>query len=497
MERLQVLKGITFGERIAEDETAALGKYFVETDQWDRIFKGDIDVIRGDKGSGKSAIYSLLVAKSDDLFDKRILLTTAERPRGATVFNDLVANPPTSEQEFVSLWKLYIVTLVAQKLKEFDLGGGEYDKLIKILEDQKLLEADFDLSRVFKAVRQYVSRWTMPKAIEGSIAIDPNTLIPTVAGKITPGEPDADDRAKGFMSVDKLAELANVALSNANYQIWVLLDRLDVAFVESHDLERNALRALFRVYRDFGGFDRIKLKIFLRSDIWDRIGDGGFREASHITRVAVLDWKPASLLNLIVKRFLNNDVLVGEFGIDAGSVLKDFQAQNVLFYRFFPKQVEQGTKKRTTLDWMISRCADATERTAPRELIHLLNSVREEEIVRLERGEAPPTGDQLFDHTVFKPALGTVSEARLIQTIYAEFPDLKPFLTELEGQKTEQTFDSLGSIWKTDAAETKRRLGLLVEIGFFQERGSGDSLTYWVPFLYRDALFMSQGLADD
>ena len=36
-----------------------------------------------------------------------------------------------------------------------------------------------------------------------------------------------------------------------------------------------------------------------------------------------------------------------------------------------------------------------------------------------------------------------------------------------------------------------------LEIGFFQERGAGDHWTYWVPFLYRDALSMSQGAADE
>jgi hypothetical protein len=237
MERLSLLKRITFGERVAEDETAALGKYFVETDQWDRIFNGAIDIVRGDKGSGKSAIYSLLVVKSDDLFDKRILLTTAERPRGATVFSDLVADPPTSEHEFIGLWKLYIVTIIAQKLKEFDLGGAEYKKLIGILEDQKLLEPDSDMSRIFKAVREYMSHWSKPRVIEGSVAIDPTTMVPTVLGKITLGEPTANDRVRGFISVDKLADLANTTLADADYQIWVLLDRLDVAFVESHDLE--------------------------------------------------------------------------------------------------------------------------------------------------------------------------------------------------------------------------------------------------------------------
>ncbi len=173
MDRLALLKSLSFGERVAEDEVGELAKYFVETDQWNRIFRGEIDVIRGDKGAGKSAIYSLLAAKADELFDKDILLVTAERPRGATVFKDLVADPPTTEAEFVNLWKLYIVTLVAQKIKEFDIGAFNADakKLISILEDQKLLEADFDLGRLFKQVRNYVRSWVHPRSIEGSLSI--------------------------------------------------------------------------------------------------------------------------------------------------------------------------------------------------------------------------------------------------------------------------------------------------------------------------------------
>jgi hypothetical protein len=151
MTRLELLKGLSFGARVAEDETI-LAKYFVETDQWDRIFRGDIDIVRGDKGSGKSAIYSLLAPKAQNLLDKGILLVTAERPRGATVFRDLVAEPATSEIELIGLWKLYIVTLVAQKIKEC---GIDAKKLILALEDQGLLEPEFDLGRLFNRVRGY------------------------------------------------------------------------------------------------------------------------------------------------------------------------------------------------------------------------------------------------------------------------------------------------------------------------------------------------------
>jgi hypothetical protein len=497
LDHLKILKDLSFGARVAEDENE-LARYFVETDQWSRIFKGEVDVVRGEKGAGKSAIYSLLVARENDLFDKSILLLTAERPRGATVFKDLVAEPPTSEQEFVGLWKLYIVTLIGQKLKELALNDGGGAELVNLLEGQELLEQDEELSGIFKRVRRYASRWANAKSVEGAISLEPNTMIPAGAFKITAGEPDLEEKKAGAFSVDSLAGRANKALKVAGYTVWVLLDRLDVAFIESHDLEKNALRALFRVYRDFAALDQIKLKIFLRSDIWRRIVEGGFREASHITRVAELEWNQGSLLNLVIRRLLNNDLLVSELKTDKAKVLANLEEQGILFYRLFPRQVEQGSKRRTTLEWIISRCADGTNQTAPREVIHLLSAAREKEISRIELGASPSgSSEVLFDSSVFKPALAVVSEARLVQTLYAEYPDLQPSIEALDGEKTEQTIESLAGIWKIKEDEAIPTIERLVEVGFFQARGQREKPTYWVPFLYRDALAMSQGLADD
>src|SRR5260370_17200362 len=100
--------------------------------------------------------------------------------------------------------------------------------------------------------------------------------------------------------------LAHSALEEAAFCIWLVLDRLDVAFAESSELERNALRSLFRVYLDLRKFGSMSLKIFLRSDLWLSILKGGFREASHITRQLTICWEPASLLNLVIRRALFN-----------------------------------------------------------------------------------------------------------------------------------------------------------------------------------------------
>ena len=59
MELKQILQNVTFGKRIAEEESNELSSYFVETEQWRLVFAGSVDIIYGPKGSGKSAIYSL------------------------------------------------------------------------------------------------------------------------------------------------------------------------------------------------------------------------------------------------------------------------------------------------------------------------------------------------------------------------------------------------------------------------------------------------------
>ena len=40
MDKLQLLRDASFGARVAEEETAELASYFVETDQWMRIVRG-------------------------------------------------------------------------------------------------------------------------------------------------------------------------------------------------------------------------------------------------------------------------------------------------------------------------------------------------------------------------------------------------------------------------------------------------------------------------
>ncbi|HEX8065282.1 MAG TPA: hypothetical protein VF520_02015 [Thermoleophilaceae bacterium] len=494
-DKKKVLQAASFGERIAEQEISNLSDYFVETDQWRRLLAGEVDIVYGPKGSGKSALYSLLSTRADELFDRGILIVPAENPSGATAFADVVTEPPTSEGEFVGLWKLYFLSLLAQILQEYGVETPQAKSVYKALQEAGLLQEKGPLKALLRAAREYARAVTKAEAVEGGIVIEPNTGMPIgVTGKITFREPSAELQAAGLVSIDSLLEAADRALGDLRFTVWLVLDRLDVAFEQHEALEQNALRALFKAYLDMQSLTQIGVKIFLRTDIWRRITTSGFREASHITRNLTIAWDRQSLCNVVMRRALKNREICEYYGVDPDAVVTSVQAQEDLLRRMFPDQVDAG-RNPATFDWMLSRTQDGTTQTAPRELIHLLSSVRDSQLRRYEIGHSEPPNEQLFDRPAFKDALKQVSETRLTQTLFAEYPSLKQYIEQLDGEKTQQTPETLGRIWGKTTEEARELAEQLVEVGFFEKRGSKQNPSYWVPFLYRDALNLVQGEA--
>ena len=489
-----VLAETTFGHRIAEDETDDLMSYFVETDQWNKVFSGEADIVYGPKGSGKSALFSLMRCKRQELQERNIVLAAGERVRGTPVFEDLVSDPPASEEQFRSLWKLYFLSLIGTSFRLVNMHGDKARKLVSVLEEADLLVPEWSLKRSLRAALDYVRRID---SVSGEIKVAEGSGLPSVEGKVTIREPGGEQRKRGYISADELLELADESLEDEKLKIWIILDRLDVAFAESAKLEGNALRALFRVYRDMAALGNLSLKIFLRNDIWIRITSVGFREASHITKSITITWEPQALLNLVIRPALHNNALREFYGVDAEAILGSAEAQKELFYRIFPAQVDPGERKSTTFDWMLTRTMDGTGKPAPRELIHLLSAARDQQLKALEVGGTEPPGENLFDRSALKAALPEVSRVRYQQTLCSEHPTLKPILDKLEGEKAQQSAASLARIWRVSEKEALSRAELLCDVGFFQKRGSKDQPLFWVPFMYRDALKLVQGQAED
>jgi hypothetical protein len=482
------LENITFGNQVAENEADNLAAYFVETQAWTKLFNGDVDVIFGSKGAGKSALYTLLLKNKKELKSKQINLLSAEKPTGQTVFSDITEQPPTQEKEFITLWKIYFCQLIVSWLDTEGLCENQAAIVKERLVEAGLIEEKNTLKRLVNNAKSFAHNlFTRLEALEGGATLE------GVTGKITFYTPNQDERLKGYYSVDELLNLLNTFLEGKGETVWILCDRLDVAFEQSLDLEKNALRALFKSYLDIKEYKNISVKIFLRDDIWNRIIKEGFREATHINNEITIKWNRQNLMNLVVRRALQNQQIIDKYNITSEDVLSDYQKQIDFYYKMFPKQVDVGEKQSETFDWVLNRIKDGHNNIAPRELIHYYNEtiLREAEDQQIAKFAAEEPN--IVSRASIKAATYEVSKGRIEKTLYAEYAELKDYIGKFENKKAEHNLSSLSEILEVDEPTALSLSSQLTEIGFFESKPARQDKIYKIPFMYRPYLNISQG----
>src|SRR5438874_13255296 len=66
MNRKEALRQLRLGSSVAESDDD-LQDYFVETESFRSLIRGDGDIVAGDKGTGKSAIFKILAAQYENI----------------------------------------------------------------------------------------------------------------------------------------------------------------------------------------------------------------------------------------------------------------------------------------------------------------------------------------------------------------------------------------------------------------------------------------------
>ncbi len=128
-----LLTKLNLGTSVAEfDED--LESYFVETNVFREFIRDKVDIIAGDKGTGKTAIYRFINKKHDEISELNgVLIVPAFNPSGNPIFSKLTEQNALSEASYVLLWKSYILSLVGNTLIASDplLIGSDLDKMLK------------------------------------------------------------------------------------------------------------------------------------------------------------------------------------------------------------------------------------------------------------------------------------------------------------------------------------------------------------------------------
>lgn len=226
--------------------------------------------------------------------------------------------------------------------------------------------------------------------------------------------------------------------------------------------------------------------MFVRKDLFRKVTQGGFVNLTHINaRKIEIVWDDDDLLNLLIKRIRTNEEFSRMLGLEG-------KTQKEIFYMLFPDQVDLGTGRAKTWNWVLSRIRDGNSVKPPRNLIDLAQKAQEGQIRRedIDPREFAESGFLIAPEAI-KNALSSLSDERVKDTLLAEAGDYAQYIEKFRDGKAEHNGDSLIKTLGLPAAETREVTKILVDMGFLEPTGE----TYKVPILYRDGLKITQGKA--
>ncbi|MET7993361.1 hypothetical protein ABZU76_20930 [Amycolatopsis sp. NPDC005232] len=476
----EILRELDLGSSVAEQDKM-LERYFVETEPFRSVVRDKHDVIAGDKGTGKSALYTILGKRYSQIPEMNLIeVVSAFNTLGTPVFQRLAEGEVLSEQSYINIWKTYFLALAGNWILEF--ADGDYTdtmrKLDELLNELRVRTKDDTPGGVFSKILSKLKLSVNSAEVSGTGKAGPAEISAKVALVFDPTRHDSDE-----VEHDHYLRLLDRILADMDVTIWLTVDRLDEAFQGRPDFEKPVLRALFRAYLDMQEFSRVKLKLFVRRDLFRRITSGGFVNLTHVNaRKVEIIWYDLDLFDLLHKRFLENESFVRSLQLDDTSA-------NSIFYAVFPKQVDQGDAKPTTWNWMLSRIADGNRVRPPRNLIDLVLKTVEEQLREEEREQREYVpGTPLISPDALKRGLERLSEERVIDTLLAEAGEHAHLIEKFRNGKAEH---NRGTLTELLGENYNSSVEFLTTVGFLEPVGTN----YKVPMLYRAGLQITQGKA--
>ena len=482
-----IVRKLDLGNSVAEFDKE-LEKYFVETEPFRALVEDRADVIAGDKGTGKTALYSILCkryASIDQLGSVEVV--AAFNPSGNPVFQRLAQQEVLTEAQYITVWKAYVLSLVGNWLLALYDGDDRTDKMHQLhdlLKRTALRASDYSPSTVFSKIMNAIAR-IFPDSAEVTMTLS-ETGIPIIVPKVGFARTDASAEHPQEVPHEQALGLLNAALSDADIDVWVVLDRLDEAFQGFPATETPALRALFRTYLDLLEFPKVKLKLFVRRDLFRKITHGGFVNLTHVNaRKVEIVWEEEDLLNLLCSRIREAPTLLTDIGAQDAS-------DQDLFNYIFPEKVDDAERKPTTWRWIMARIRDGNDVKPPRNLIDLVSKAREAQLRREDReGRDFVAGQDLIEPDSIRRALSRLSAERVEDTLLAEAGEFSHVIEKFRDGKAEHNEQSIAKQLGISEAEVKAAVKPLVELGVLETVGG----SYKIPMLYRDGLGITQGKA--
>lgn len=498
-EAAELLADLDLGSGVAETDNL-LEAARIETSVFDDLIADRVDLIPGTKGSGKTALYRILVDFLPDtlLRHRRVVLAHGVSTRQDTVFLAFKEQfDKLDESDFVDFWCVYLASLANEQfIRNLTFDGYLHDCSTQVerfriayrnanipeLDRPRTLKEIISWSlAVVKKLKPKVV-WKAPEDIgQFELQFGETEATPTRRQQSEPKLP---------LLINELVDALGAVLDASDLSIWLMIDRLDELFARRSATERKALRALLTTTRLFSS-ERIRVKIFLRDDILEQIVAGdGFTALSHVAsrRSDTLRWTEDQLLSMVVRRIFANPRFRKAFRPDEKRLLHSIEYQKQIFYQIFEDTVYRPPNQSPTMRWIYNHIKDGRGVVTPRDVINLV--ARAGQWQRDEYRRTPDTETaRLISGKAVLYGLSELSKEKKTLYLEAEFPHKWKLISKFVGGGSEYSERALrrimGAKWQEVADD-------LVSMGVLERASRKGARTFKIPFVYRAGLECTQ-----
>jgi hypothetical protein len=440
-----------------------LKSYFYPRKDYKYIFEKDKFLILGEKGVGKTALFSVL---SHQNYAKSLAefcgVKTEEIENTEWVIG---LEKPVSENPNKFPYKANY-----EAIKNFELSQFRNYWIILLIRQLK---------------NELITNSDLKEEILNSALKD----IKNIAIRENIGE----DLYEILNEVNKL-------LKEQNKTLIIVYDHLDAELPSENNIRGKLVSALLAFFYDnLNRLSNIKAKIFLRKDIFDReVND--ITDKVKIQNYSIpIDWEYNQLLNVIWKRIYeqnhNLSVFSGiKFEDDNNTLgsIPNFSSEKEhkkILDKIFGKNMG-GNNKAYPYNWVRLHIEDTNNQIHPRTLIKLFA-----ESARLQKDEIAQPNDRIIRSKNIELALQDSVSQHQVQELGEEYPELKHIFTDLSGKvggrspmNENDLLSALRSLGKEEPINTISKLkdiGLLKDYkAYSKTKTDNEERRYHIPDLY-------------
>lgn len=499
-----ILENINLGSSVAEfDDILNVAR--VDTSAFSDIYRDNVDLIPGTKGSGKTALFRIFVDFLPDnlLESRKVVIAHGVQKEGDSVFHAYQDKfEKLSEDDFVNFWCIYLTSLAHEQF----IKGERYQSYLKKAKNEITAFRNACAAAKIPEIKSKktlseVLDWTLNalQSFKPSITYkDPNT-----GGEFQLdifGQPKEEKKRKKGSNIPIPIYITQVkitleaVLKKSKLNVWLMIDKLDEIFPRRSPLESRALRGLLKVMRIFMS-PEIRVKVFLRDDMLENIlsSGEGFTALTHVTarQADTLRWSEDQILTFVVKRLFSNEMLCQYCHIDTERLHASVNYQKECFTKVFPVTVHKGVNQSSTIRWIYSRTQDGRGVVTPRDVLDLITTARQKQLNTC-LADVTGSSQDIIGSASIVYALEELSKKKRKTYLEAEFPHMWPKIAKLIGGKTEYTKNALQKIY---GKGTEKIIEDIVSLGVLKPRVKNKIDSYWIPYLYRKGLEVSQGKA--